>query len=182
MLPRQSSILWGTRRGDAVKIWSLHLASHRLHIQAIIENTLINYLFQRILFFLFFIPCWTTKVKGMFRVLSGSILQLLHLRARGVSWWNTRSLGWADRQNILFATFPGRENIRRPSSEPARHTSRCGWQDGNVGVSEKMGGISPPSAAPHFLPQRVFINLRPWDLGEVAKWKLKHRHLVTQTS
>lgn len=54
----------------------------------------------------------------MFQVLSGSILQLLDLRARGVSGWKTKSLGYADLQDVLFATFPGREHTLRVSSEP----------------------------------------------------------------
>lgn len=168
MLPRQSSVLWGTGSGDAVKIWSLHLASYWLHIQAIIENTLINYLFKRIIFFSIF-HAGQLRLKGMFQVLSGSILQLLHLRARGVSWWKTKSLGNADLQNVLFAAFPGREYTRRASCEPDIKMWLTGWQ---CWASERTGGISPPSAAPHFWPQRVFINLRPWDLGEVAKRKL----------
>ena len=118
MLPRQSSVLWGTGSGDAVKIWSLHLASYWLHIQAIIENTLINYLFQR--FFFSILHAGHLRLKGMFQVLSGSILQLLHLRAGGVSWWKTKSLGNADLQNVLFATFPGRE-IHTKSKQRARH-------------------------------------------------------------
>lgn len=129
----------GTGSGDAVKTWSLHLASYWLHIQAIIENTLINYLFQRIIFFFSIFHAGQVRLKGMFQVLSGSILQLLLLRARGVSWWKTKSLGWAALQNVLFATFPGREYTPRASQ-----TSRCGWQDGIAGFQRGQGASHLP--------------------------------------
>lgn len=62
MLPRQSSDLWGTESGDAVKIWSLHLASYWLHIPAIIQNTSLIIYFKESFFFSFLSR--TTKVKG----------------------------------------------------------------------------------------------------------------------
>lgn len=109
MLPRQSGFLRGEKgSGDAVKIWSLHLASNWLLIHTIIANTLHSlFIFKK----LFLLSSGQQRLKGMFRALAGSTLQLQNLRARGVSWWKAKSLSYADLQDVLFATFPGRENI-----------------------------------------------------------------------
>lgn len=131
----------GTGSGDAGKIWSLHLASYWLHIQAIIENTLINYLFQGIIFYIF--CARQLRLKGMFQVLSGTILQLLHLRAWGVSWWKTKSFGYADQQNVLFATFPGREYVRA-CGKPVSQIWADRMATGKAGVQRGQGAYHLP--------------------------------------
>lgn len=151
----------GTGSGDAVKIWSLHLASYWLHIQAIIEYTLIIYL-KESLFFGF--HAGQQRLKGMFQVLSGSALQLLDLRARGVSWWKTKTLGYADRQDVLFAPFPGKKKIH--SEGAASQTSSCGWQDGNAGFQRGQGASHlPQSLCSPDHSKRLLI----WDLETSEK-------------
>lgn len=130
----------GTGSGDAVKIWSLHLASYWLHIQAIIENTLIIYLFKRIPFFSPVFHAGQQRLKGMFQVLSGSTLQLLDLRARGVSWWKTKTLGYAEPQDVLFAPFPGKR-IFAQSERRARHQVVADRM-ATLGFSEDRGHLT----------------------------------------
>lgn len=79
---------------------------------------------------------------------------------------------WLSSPAKCFICYFPRKRIHT-KSEPDIKMWLTGW---HCWVSERTGGISPPSAAAHFWPQRVFINLRPWDLREVAKWKLKHEH------
>lgn len=162
----------GTGSEDAVKIWLLHLASYWLHIQAIIENTLIIYLFKRITFFVF--RAGQLRLNGMFQVLSGSILQLLDLRARGVSWWKTKSLGYADLQDVLFAPFPGKRIYTKSNKS---QTSSWGWQNGNAGFQRGQGA----SHLPWLLLTSDHSNiLLIWDLETSVKFLNEKRNTNTQ--
>lgn len=99
-------------------------------------------------------------------MLSGSLLQLLRLWARGVSWWKTKSLSYADLQCFICYSARNRIPTKRTCREPDRMA---------MPAFKRTGGISPPWAVPHSWPRRVFINLRPRDLWEVAKRKLKRK-------
>lgn len=135
----------GTESGAAEKIWSLHLASYWLHIRAIIENTIINYLFQW--FFFFFLMFWAgqLRLKIMFQVPSGTLLQLVHSWAWGVSWWKTKSL-WLCRaaENVLFSAFPGRElcTTKQRACKPDSEIWLTGWQRATLWFREDRGHLT----------------------------------------
>lgn len=119
MLPRQSSVLWGDRKWGCCEdliappgfLLTPYPSNNRKHI---------DYLFIWKNPFFSVFHAGQQRLKGMFQVLSGSTLQLLDLRARGVSWWKTKTLGYADLQNVLFAPFPGKR-IFTKSEQRARH-------------------------------------------------------------
>lgn len=180
MLPRQSGFLRGDRNWgcceDLIAPPGLLLTPYphdtRRHIPFFIY-------FEETVFVRF--SSGQQRLKGMFRELAGSTLQLRNLRARGVSWWKAKSLSYADLQDVLFATFPGGEYILRANGEPDvkwRQTGQRSW------ASKRTGGISLTllrRASDH--SERLLI----WDLETSEKWlyenwKMNTRHFELHTS
>lgn len=180
MLPRQSSFLRGDRKWGCCEaliappgVLLIPYPHHnRKHITFFIY-------FEETVFILF--SSGQQRLKGMFRELAGSTLQLPNLRARGVSWWKAKSLGYADLQDVIFATFPGMEYRLRANGEPdikSRQTGQQSW------ASKQTGGISLTllrRASDH--SERLLI----WDLETSEKWrqeswKMNTRHFELHTS
>lgn len=180
MLPRQSSFLRGDRKWGCCEDL---IAPPGLLLTPYPHNNRKHFTFFPFFFFKETVcvrfSSGQQRLKGMFQELAGSTLQLQNLRARGVSWWKAKSLGYADLQDVLFATFPGREYIRRANGEPdikSRQTGQQSW------ASKRMGGISLTllrRASDH--SERLLI----WDLETSEEWpyenwKMNTRHFKRQ--